>query len=293
MDKILKQSDLDPAGFNCSGGKITPVVTAPGFNCNDLNSCNINALGNVIAAAPTSGQVLIFDGNSWVASNILTGSGGGLYPKEFLVADWAGSPLTITILATEHGLGVTKNLDVSIYQDSGADNENVITDWSVSDTGDVTIETNTAFDGNLIIMGGGTGIVSNKMVYAATKSLGFTYGNYTGITLDADSAVETAVETNFDVLNTVTIGSFRIIYDDNTALSNIDNDSVITLRKNNADTGISANIPQPTNTGTKLQVGSNVGTEVITAADKVSFSLSGPATTGDIYIRALIINYII
>jgi len=293
MDKILKESDLAPEAFTCGVNGIEPVCLTPGFNCNDLGSCNINSIGNVTAAVPTSGQVLIYDGSNWVASNILTGSSGGIYPKEFLVADWAGTPLTITILATEHGLGITKNLDVSIYQDAGSDNENVITDWSVSDTGDVTVETNTAFDGNLIIMGGGAGIVSNKMTYTANASLGFTYNNFTGITLDSDSAIETTVETNFDVLETVTIASFRVIYEDNTGLSTIDGDSVITLRKNNAITGITASIPQPTNTGTKLQKGSNVGTETFTPSDKMSFSLTGPATTGDVYIRALIIDYII
>lgn len=293
MDKILKETDFAPDAFTCGPNGLECACIAPAFNCASLGSCNINALGNVVAAVPTSGQVLIYNGVDWVASNILTGSGGGIYPKEFLVADWAGSPLTITILATEHGLGITKNLDVSIYEDSGTDNDNIITDWLVSDTGDVTIETNTAFDGNLIIMGGGAGIVSNKMVYSVNGSFGFTYGNFTGITLDSDSVSEIAVETNFDVLNTVTIASFRVIYEDNTGLSTIDNDSIITLRKNNANTGLTANIPQPTNTGTKLQEGSNVGTETFTAADKMSFSLTGPATTGDVYIRALIIDYII
>ena len=293
MDKILKETDLSPEGFTCGPNGLEPVCLAPGFNCNDLNSCNINALGNVTAAAPTSGQVLIFDGNNWVASNILTGSGGGVYSQDFLVADWSGSPLTITILATTHGLGITPDLHVEIYEDNGAQNDSIITDYSVSDTGDVTITTNTAIDGRVVIIGSAAGIVSNKMVFPMKTALGFTYGNYIGPSADIDSASEVAVEVEFDVLNTVTVASIRVIYDDNTALSNIDGDSIITLRKNNADTGIAINVPQPTNTGRKLQAGSNVGTETFTPTDTMSFSLTGPATTGDIYLRALIIDYII
>ncbi len=293
MDKILKESDLHPDGFTCDGGKLKPVVVSPAFNCNDLNSCNINALGNVTAAAPTSGQVLIYDGSNWVASNILTGSGGGVYSQDFLIADWSGSPLTITILATTHGLGITPDLHVEIYEDNGVQNDSIITDYSVSDTGDVTIETNTAFNGRVVLIGSAAGIVSNKMVYAMRSALGFSYGNYIGPTADIDSASELAVEVEFDLINTATISSIRVIYDDNTALSNIDGDSIITLRKNNADTGIAINIPQPTNTGRKLQAASNVGTETFTPSDIMSFSLTGSATTGDIYLRALIIDYII
>lgn len=293
MDKILKETDLDPAGFTCVGGKISPAVAAPAFDCNDLASCNINSIGNVVAPSPTSGQILIYDGSDWIASNIMTGVGGGVYSQDFLIADWTGSPLTITILATEHGLGITPDLHVEIYEDNGAINDSIITNYSVSDTGDITIETNTAFDGRVVVIGSASGIVSNKMIYAMRAALGFTFGNYVGPTVDLDSSSEIAVEVEFDLLNTVTVASIRVIYDDNTGLSTINGDSVITLRKNNADTGIAINVPQPTNTGRKLQAASNIGSETFTPSDTMSFSLTGPATTGDIYLRALIIDYII
>lgn len=67
--------------------------------------------------------------------------------------DWAGSgPYTITVAAATHGCGASKKLTCTVYKD-GTPNELVITDITVSDTGELIISANEKFAGHYIIMG--------------------------------------------------------------------------------------------------------------------------------------------
>lgn len=292
--KILRQEDLHEDYFDCVDGKIVPVSVCPAFNCNDLGFCNLNSIGNVVAPTPTAGQVLLYDGSNWVSSDIITSGGGGVFSKTFTIADWGVAPYSITILATEHGLGLQPLMSVTTYQDLGTDNEDVDVQKIVADNGDVTLSSNVAFDGHVVIIGGGAGIVSSKSTFSTNMSLGLTLGNYMDFNGSFDSVSELAVSSIFDVLRNVTIASVRIVYQDNTGLSTIDGNSILMLRKNGADTGISISIPQPTNTSTLIQLGSNIGSEVFDTNDKMSFKLvTDGATTGDLYIRGLMIDFII
>lgn len=68
--------------------------------------------------------------------------------------DWVGAsaPFTITVAAATHGLGATKALQVSVYED-GTPNTQVITDVTVADNGDVVISANSKFAGHYVIIG--------------------------------------------------------------------------------------------------------------------------------------------
>jgi D-alanyl-D-alanine carboxypeptidase len=69
-------------------------------------------------------------------------------------SDWTGAsaPFTITVAAATHGLGSTKQLQVSVYED-GTPNSLVVTDVTVADNGDVVITANSKFAGHYVIIG--------------------------------------------------------------------------------------------------------------------------------------------
>lgn len=76
------------------------------------------------------------------------------YAADFLTTDWVGgsAPYTLTIAAATHGLGATKYLEVSVYED-GAPNVKIEVDISISDAGEVVITSNTVLDGHIVIVG--------------------------------------------------------------------------------------------------------------------------------------------
>ncbi len=75
------------------------------------------------------------------------------YTNDFLIAGWVGgaAPYTLTIAAAIHGLGTTKALAVTVYED-GAPNTRVGCDLSVADNGTVVISSAVKFDGHYVIM---------------------------------------------------------------------------------------------------------------------------------------------
>ena len=77
----------------------------------------------------------------------------GKYTDDFVVGDWAGGgPYTLTYAAGTHGLTTDKYLAVHVYQD-GTPNIEVFPDVEVADNGDVTITSNSTFDGHIVIIG--------------------------------------------------------------------------------------------------------------------------------------------
>lgn len=76
----------------------------------------------------------------------------GKYTDDFVIADWAGTPLTITYAAATHGLTTDDNLMVQV-QEAGTPSTVVDVQVDIAAGGDVTITTNTAFDGKIIIVG--------------------------------------------------------------------------------------------------------------------------------------------
>lgn len=82
------------------------------------------------------------------------GSGGSTIPFNwtFLTSSWitVGPLSTITIPPSTHSQGESKYLYVGLFE-SGTPNESLITSYKIGDTGTVTIETVTPFDGFVII----------------------------------------------------------------------------------------------------------------------------------------------
>lgn len=70
--------------------------------------------------------------------------------SDFITTDFTAGVLLVT--AGSHGVGANKNLMVSVYED-GSPNEMVDCAITVADNGDVTIETETAFNGHYVIIG--------------------------------------------------------------------------------------------------------------------------------------------
>ena len=66
--------------------------------------------------------------------------------------DWVGAsaPYTITILESEHSLGVNDNLDVTVLDSTG---DQVVVNWNAATTGTVVLSSNAKFAGKVILMG--------------------------------------------------------------------------------------------------------------------------------------------
>jgi hypothetical protein len=136
---------------------------------------SIESLSDVtLLSALSDGQLLRYDSGltEWVnwTPNFLTEENdpvftswfstlGGQYQDDFEIADWQGisAPYSITYTALTHGHGNTKNLAVHVTRDLGTTNEVVYDSPVIDDNGDVTIYTNTPYDGTILIGGLGIG----------------------------------------------------------------------------------------------------------------------------------------
>lgn len=90
------------------------------------------------------------------ADDVAAGLAQSLYTLNFVTTDWVGSsaPYSITVQQSTHLLGATKNLIVDVKEDSGTDNQVVYDSPVINDNGDVTIYTNTPFNGSVLICNG-------------------------------------------------------------------------------------------------------------------------------------------
>lgn len=137
------------ARFDGTTGK---VIQNSSVVIDDLNNVsgivNLTATGTTILATTLTGVLRADSGVVSTDSNIIR-----KYSADFETTDWAGSdPYTLTITNATHGLGATKYLTVTTYQD-GTPNQQVEAGVTVSDTGEVVITSNSTFDGHYVIIG--------------------------------------------------------------------------------------------------------------------------------------------
>lgn len=137
------------------GGPIT--VTAHGlalgqkYYLRDDGSISITADADIIdkVAIPLDADtILLLDDDAYIEDTPISQSG---YVQDFVAADFVGAgPYGITIYAATHLLGATKYIRATVYE-SGAPNIEVIIQAKVDDVGTVVIETDTPFDGYVIL----------------------------------------------------------------------------------------------------------------------------------------------
>lgn len=85
--------------LSLNGGTVTLPGGGGSFSCTDLASCSINNLGDINISGATNGQVLTFNGTSWVPG---TGGGGGAD------TDWNEATAGVVYNTTDNiGIGTT------------------------------------------------------------------------------------------------------------------------------------------------------------------------------------------
>lgn len=119
---------------------------------------NINYLSAQIISVSSSLYTTIYNVSTNLEAMIDSVSASiqsltGQYEASFLTTDWVGAsaPYTITILPATHYQGATKDLNVTVKEDLGSENQIVYDSPSINDNGTVTLSTNTKYNGSVII----------------------------------------------------------------------------------------------------------------------------------------------
>jgi hypothetical protein len=177
---LALKEPLLPSKVGHAGEVLTVNIDEDGFeytSVEQLHTHNNFALLETLVENGDGLQFLANDGEY----KIITDSGSTAYKREFTMIDWSmpyGETLYEIVIDSDVHQQVSKYIEVVMYEDDGTNNNSVVADYRVSDTGDVVVYTTAPYAGHMVIYSF-NGVVGD----------GVAWGNITGDLVDQTDLV--------------------------------------------------------------------------------------------------------